>query len=655
MSSYQGSGANSPAIGHGGPNNQFSHPIVGTSLTAPASPSGAYTASALAYANAQLSQYAATGGTAAIPAHLNPHALSSALSDYSISLPNSAASSPGATPRRLPGTGTSTPGGNSRVAASAITGKRLNWSEMICQTIAESESGRLVIQDLFEGMCSKFPEIREWAFGKDWEARVKNRIKSTLSIKGNLFVKVPRPSSAAGKGSWWTLSPEAQEAWKTGRVANVVKNNAHSRAGSAGPSSIHGSPVRTVSSKFGTSSHTTNPPYLIQGSHAHQNHSQRTSPLGLGLNQTANNYGSPLANNFNFGDSLPLVGAPSHGNSALPSNLGLSSDDASLGLSGGQQQQQQPAPPSMQDQAQNAQASMANQNFANLAFLQNNAPQPLGTAQSVPHLGGPQSMPFPAQAQDLSAANLAQFANFGSADYAALFAGLPGFDANAFASTNTTSNAQVNMGMGAYQMEQNNHPFGGSIPGAYTLLQNQQPQPQQQQQGQANSNAYGSFGSGMYASLQQGSQPQMAGQAQRNHLNQAQGQGTPLSQAQSLASQQQAPSQSQQGQQQSQQGQQQQQNSANGSTNNNSNSAVGYNGSYPASSPFAPGNGLEGPSPADSTWFSFTPLVQANDGSEANNASSALGQLGGEGSRKRRTSEGLRDLADFQLPPPQSG
>lgn len=56
---------------------------------------------------------------------------------------------------------------------------------------------------------------------------MKNRIKSTLSIKGNLFIKVPRPSSAAGKGSWWTLSPEAQEAWKAGRVASVVKNQGH--------------------------------------------------------------------------------------------------------------------------------------------------------------------------------------------------------------------------------------------------------------------------------------------------------------------------------------------------------------------------------------------------------------------------------------------
>lgn len=100
---------------------------------------------------------------------------------------------------------------------------RLNWAEMISYTISESPGGRLVIQDLFEGMCHKFPDIREWAAGKDWEARVKNRIKSTLSIKSNLFIKVPRPSNASGKGSWWTLSPEAQNAYRQGRIAEAVR------------------------------------------------------------------------------------------------------------------------------------------------------------------------------------------------------------------------------------------------------------------------------------------------------------------------------------------------------------------------------------------------------------------------------------------------
>ena len=103
------------------------------------------------------------------------------------------------------------------------TPKRLNWSEMIFHTIHDSTSGRLVIQELFEEMCHKYPEVKEWASGADWEARVKNRIKSTLSIKNHLFVKMARPSRAGGKGSWWTLSAEALEAFREGRLSDAIR------------------------------------------------------------------------------------------------------------------------------------------------------------------------------------------------------------------------------------------------------------------------------------------------------------------------------------------------------------------------------------------------------------------------------------------------
>lgn len=162
----------------------------------------------------------------------------------------------------------------------------------------------------------------------------------------------------------------------------------------------------------------------------------------------------------------------------------------------------------------------------------------------------------------------------------------------------------------------------------------------------------------------------MPGQAQRN-LNQNQNQNQnqnanantnananqpPVSQA----SQQGQPG-AQQGQQQmlqqqarSQPGQQSQPQSSSNNGNSMSGMTPSYNGNFAGSSPFASGNALEGPSPADSTWFSFTPLVQPNDSADTSNTS-ALGTLGGEGSRKRPTSEALRDLTDFQLPPPQSG
>lgn len=131
--------------------------------------------------------------------------------------------------------------------------KRLNWAEMICYTIYESPTGRLVIQELFEGMCLKFPEITEWASGKDWEARVKNRIKSTLSIKGNLFVKVPRPSRAGSKGSWWTLTPDAQEAFRQGCVSEAVRGSGSLNSPITTRSAIH-APSTPTTSRFNHSS-----------------------------------------------------------------------------------------------------------------------------------------------------------------------------------------------------------------------------------------------------------------------------------------------------------------------------------------------------------------------------------------------------------------
>lgn len=50
-----------------------------------------------------------------------------------------------------------------------LVGKRLNWCDMICQALAQQIDAHMVVQDLFLHMCQLFPEIREWAVGKDWE------------------------------------------------------------------------------------------------------------------------------------------------------------------------------------------------------------------------------------------------------------------------------------------------------------------------------------------------------------------------------------------------------------------------------------------------------------------------------------------------------
>ena len=106
--------------------------------------------------------------------------------------------------------------------------RRFNWAEMICYTIDESPDGKLFVQDLFERMVKKYPELRDRAPEFNWEARVKNRIKSTLSTKSNLFIKLPRHDRPSGKGSWWALSPDAKEALREGCISDVIKGIGYS-------------------------------------------------------------------------------------------------------------------------------------------------------------------------------------------------------------------------------------------------------------------------------------------------------------------------------------------------------------------------------------------------------------------------------------------
>jgi len=262
-------------------------------------------AQALAYANAQLSQYLASGTTevpsgipapvnnqksqqfqptynqnqptqavasgSALPHYLNPQALSNALSDYASmstnaggkgkakssfgnkanawnSAPVSAGHSPPGTPATGAGgakqrashvptsslsnskkkkTGSSTtgattpslqssksnasasnsnsttsaatsnpPASSSRVAASSVTGKRLNWAEMIVFTIADQPEGRMVVHDLFEGMVAKYPAINEWADGAGWEVS----FEAELGVGRLADLRVAEGRSEKGQG-----------------------------------------------------------------------------------------------------------------------------------------------------------------------------------------------------------------------------------------------------------------------------------------------------------------------------------------------------------------------------------------------------------------------------------------------------------------------
>lgn len=532
-------------------------------------------------------------------------------------------------------TGHNTPGGNSRVAASAITGKRLNWSEMICQTIAESESGRLVIQDLFEQMCAKFPEIHEWAFGKDWEARVKNRIKSTLSIKGNLFIKVPRPSSASGKGSWWTLSQEAQDAWKEGRVASVVKSGTHSRSGSQGRTGFDGLSMSTATSRANSRAPSRRgSPVSSRGPSSH--HAQSANQHGHASNRNSQsyvNFGSQQQNpqqqqqQYQDGqsNSSPSVGSQGDNSSrrqspsaGLPASLGMSPinftnnsnnntfDSLSLATSGFEglddPQLQDPSaqrmrmmensvndtygnpgdPGSINGNMMPSASSLAMTSMStpagNLysispynAFSTSATAQHFGPMATAAHMGGPQSMPFPHNAGMPPSSGARQDSGMNATSNAPMAGFTSDPTFGAFAGLDLSS------------IDGLNNPFG-SMAGGYTMLAD-------------------------------------------NNQNTSGAQPTPIP-------------------------------GRNGAHGANGGSGSGGRGTPSASSFNAAF--YSGPSPADSTgstsaFFAYTPAMQAADAAMGTAQGSALGPVGGEGSKKKRDASTSMPGGDFQLPPAAGG
>jgi hypothetical protein len=656
---------------------------------------------ALAYANAQLAQFAqqhqqslgqmqptSTGhfthsnnanlsaaqfaslfnhSTGGVPSNLNPHALSAALADYSSqSMPNSAPSSPGAQHRRLHAasalgypsgtmTGTNTPGGHSRVATSAITGKRLNWSEMICQTIAESESGRLVIQDLFEQMCAKFPEIREWAFGKDWEGRVKNRIKSTLSIKGNLFIKVPRPSSASGKGSWWTLSQEAQDAWKEGRVASVVKSGTHSRSASQGRAGFDGLSMSTATSRANSRAPSRRgSPVSSRGPSSHHAQSaNQHNQNAIGRNSVGNggggyvNFGSNLsgqnhADNLSHsspstnsqGDSSSRRQSPSSG---LPASLGMSPinfsstaastpfDNLKLGsgLSGFDGLDDASSSSSSNQQAPNAQQMRMMENSVNNNYnvgnsgMNNNNNSNNGTVMPSATSLGMASMAAPAgDLYSISPYNAfstsAAAQHFGNIATAAHMGGpqsMP-FPASNMQLNSTTGGLPA--GMNANAQNSANNGTGFNDP---TL-----------------SNFVGDPTFGAFAGLDLSSIDGL-----NNPFGSMAGGYTMLGEGQTAGSSGAQPT------------------AIPGRTGGNHNGDTGSGDrGTPSASSFNAAF-FSGPSPADSTgstsaFFAYTPAMQAAD-LGSGGGGSALGPVGGEGSRRKQDASSGQSSNDFALPP----
>ncbi|KAF9102888.1 Forkhead box protein J2 [Mortierella sp. GBA35] len=106
-----------------------------------------------------------------------------------------------------------------------------SYSSLITTAISESAQKQMTLNEIYEWVMERYPWYRTAING--W----KNSIRHNLSLN-KAFMRVPRPPSEPGKGSYWKLDPNHQlpldQAQTTGAGAGTTRTGRTSRRSSAG-------------------------------------------------------------------------------------------------------------------------------------------------------------------------------------------------------------------------------------------------------------------------------------------------------------------------------------------------------------------------------------------------------------------------------------